>query len=242
MFGISTSAFAWQPFFYGTDNFVIRKNSDDIPYFDYTNERVTSALIRVIELLNDRQAMHNVNHAGNIASPDRGQAVLDIFMQDRALFFTEVLYGTIPLRAMESDYGILPNPKFNELQENHTTFLLVGNTSAMMVPITNNDLTNTGKILEDMAHQSSLFVKPAYYDITLTQKSIRDEDSAEMLDIIHSNISLDLALVMRDYGINVDGFMRGAATEHNTAIVSEFEARSGEYNAILDSIVEIFSK
>ena len=61
----------------------------------------------------------------------------------------------------------------------------------MSVPKTNSDLERTGIILEALARESSDTVIPAYYDVTLKNKLLRDDDSVKMLDIIFGNRKLD---------------------------------------------------
>ena len=46
-------------------------------------------------------------------------ATIDVFRDGRALFFPTYLSTTTSLRDMVDDYGILPNPKYDEKQENY---------------------------------------------------------------------------------------------------------------------------
>ena len=41
-----------------------------------------------------------------------------------------------------------------------------------------------GSVLQALAVLSAYYITPAYYEITITGKGLRDEESAEMLDII----------------------------------------------------------
>lgn len=84
---------------------------------------------------------------------------------------------------MTDDYGIIPLPKYDEAQENYVSPVAVW-TYFMTVPSTNKNISDTSKILDAMAYLSYKDVVPAYYDVTLMLKNIRDDETAEMLDII----------------------------------------------------------
>ncbi|MBQ8510367.1 MAG: hypothetical protein IJ493_10730 [Clostridia bacterium] len=106
------------------------------------------------------------------------------FYNDRTAFLTTELKGTKVMRSMASDYGILPAPKFDENQENYITFTSE-NVGRLLIPKTNDDLSRSGVILDALSYESKKSVLPLYYNQTISQKGLRDEDSIEMLNIIN---------------------------------------------------------
>ena len=85
------------------------------------------------------------------------------------------------LRAMETDFGILPIPKLDSSQEKwgHTVgsrYTGVG----MAVPITARNLERTGHILEAICAESRYTTIPTYYDVSLKTKFARDEESSDI--------------------------------------------------------------
>ena len=66
-------------------------------------------------------------------------------------------------------------------------------------------------------------MSPAYFDITLSGKVARDEDSAAMLDIILGSVRFDFANLYNLAGINAI-FYKGAQTGINT-FMSDYEAK-----------------
>lgn len=238
-FGLDCSSFAWQPFYYGTDNLMIKKDSNDIPYFDANNEKMYDSIVKIITLLNDKTATLNVNHLSGVG--DLGLLTVNMFKTDRALFFIELIYGVPPLRDMDSDFGLIPMPKHDENQTTYTTYLHTSNASTIVVLKTNDELDLTGRILEDMAYQSYVNIRPTFYDIMLKTKFSRDNESVVMLDIIYENVKIDLALVMIDYGINIDGLLRDACTKNNTDIISILAANEEMYNTSIENAIEILT-
>ncbi len=235
VYGTVSSSFGWQPLFYGSGQLLIAKDEQDLPYLDAASEANYDHIAAIVTFLNDKTTTYNVNHSTGFS--DLGKLTVDMFYNNQALFFIEVMYGVPQFRDMESDFGLLPLPKANENQQDYSTYL-GGNATGVAVPVSNTNLEMTGKILEDLVYYSNQYVRPAFYDVMLKSKFARDDDSARMLDIILSNFTIDLALVMRSNGIDIDGMMRTAATEGTTDIVSSIVAKEKQYTKILNSAVE----
>ncbi len=238
-YGTVSSSFGWQPLFYGSGQLLITKDTGDIPYLEAGSEQNYDHISAVVGFLNDQSTTYNVNHSKGFS--DLGKLTVDMFYNDQALFFIEVMYGVPEFRDMESDFGLLPLPKANEAQQKYSTYLHAGNATSVAIPVINTSLERTGKILEDMAFYSNKYVRPAFYDIMLKSKFARDNDSARMLDIILSNFTIDLALVMANNGIDIDSMMRTAATNGTTDILSSIAAKDQKYTEILQKAVDTLS-
>ena len=98
------------------------------------------------------------------------------------------------LRSMETDFGIVPNPKYTESQERYYDLISLGSGNGMAIPVTTQDTERTGIIVEALSAESKYTLTPAYYDITLKTKLSRDEESAAMLDIIFTSRVFELGL------------------------------------------------
>ena len=106
----------------------------------------------------------------------------EMFPEDKAVFGTIILADTLMLKSMESDYGVLPMPKWNEEQDRYHT-MIDGHGPLMAIPTTsaqNDDMIGT--IMEALAAGSYKLVIPAYYEIAFKNKQLRDEESIQMLD------------------------------------------------------------
>lgn len=117
------------------------------------------------------------------------------FQIDQALFADMTFYATITLRDMESDFGIVPFPKYTLEQQEYGVLVEAG-TRTMTLPTTASDPELSGAVLETLHFLSYLDVMPAYYEVTLKQKVSRDSVSAQMLDIIMDSICYDLGMTM----------------------------------------------
>jgi len=74
--------------------------------------------------------------------------------------------------------------KYEPSQEGYFTTYNYANASSLSIPVTNSRPSETGLVVEALAAESMYTLTPAYYDIALERKYMRDEESREMLDII----------------------------------------------------------
>ena len=240
-FGLTTNGFAWQPLFAGTASSIIPKDADDIPVFDWDSEWNIDVITRIIGLVNDINSTILVNQHKEIPQSEWGLASIRMFGENRALFWIEIIYGVHEQRNMDKDFGILPTPKYDESQQSYASYIHTGWTSCTCIPVTNANLDLAGRIIEDLAYQSSVSVRPAYYDVTLKGKVSRDNDSGEMLDIIYSNINLDLAILLAER-LPVDNDMRSFLINNNTDFVSKIASEKKMCVKTLEKDVKTLSE
>ncbi|MBQ3708211.1 MAG: hypothetical protein II889_09930, partial [Clostridia bacterium] len=78
--------------------------------------------------------------------------------------------------------------------------------SLMLFPSTVTDLDFVGCVTEAMCMVNSATVIPAYYDIALKDKYNRDQQSAEMLDIIRDSLIFDVGY-LNSFALNTAGHL-----------------------------------
>jgi len=147
-------------------------------------ERNVDMLMKFMSLVCDRTVAYSIYHSGD--------HIENMFANDQVLFYNRYLNIVKKYRNMETDFGILPFPLYEEAQkEYHTTVHAYGN-SFICVPLVVEDVEMTGIVLEDMSCESMYIITPAYYEISLQGKLLRDNESSEMLDIILSTRLYDV--------------------------------------------------
>lgn len=157
-------------------------------------ERTLDMVTRYMTLAYDRQLSYSLYH--------NTDAIEAMFANDQVLFYSRYLCIIKKYRDMDTDFGILPYPKYDEKQEEYYHTVAPYGCSFICVPAVVEDVEMSGSILEAMACESMYTVTPAYYDITLEGKMIRDDESSEMLDIILGNRVFDLGLFYQVGGYN----------------------------------------
>lgn len=115
----------------------------------------------------------------------------------RTLFHIDPLSAGKRYRAYDVEFGILPFPKYDKMQEEYLSLSWNG---FMVLPRT-VDPEFVGVIVEALSAESYKHVLPAYYDVLLTSKVARDEESAAMIDIIYKGACYDFGLNYGDWGI-----------------------------------------
>ena len=216
MYGLSTTVDTIYGLFYSSGLSFISKDSDDLPYFHIDMQKAQDVLERTAEIFNEGNRTLVATHISGQAS-DPIAAIRQAFFEDRALFYAEVMFHVANLRQMETDFGIIPQPKYDEAQKEYITFVNPAG-SGLTVPITVSDLDRCGVVLEAMASESYRHLTPAYYNTALQQKYTRDNESAEMLDLLLQNRVYDLAMVYSWGSIN--GAYRDLADKNKTDLSS----------------------
>ncbi len=117
-----------------------------------------------------------------------------IFTGNRGLFYTRYVKAASWFRDMETDFGILPYPKWDASQQDFCNTMHAYGTSYICVPVTAEDPARAGAVIESLAYYGQKYITPAYYDTTLKGKYFRDEESAAMLDIIFSSRFFDIGM------------------------------------------------
>lgn len=87
------------------------------------------------------------------------------------------------LRKMDDDFGIIPNPKYDESQETHYPEISSAAPLAA-VPLSVSDAERAAVVLSALSCKSWLDVVPVYFEQTVSSKQLRDADSIEMLNLI----------------------------------------------------------
>lgn len=200
------------------------------------DESTVSILGEIHEFINAGTMMlraEDIKNGGNI-----WDEIINVFREGRALYRISILSDVTSLRDMENDFGILPMPKRNENQQEYLTTYQGWNANAIAVPMTVKDPAQTGAILEYMSYYSTDTILKAYYDITLQRKVSRDNDSAEMLDLIFSSVTTDIALAMEFGGIRPQlvSMINSGDNTIASSIASIKVSIQNELNTLFDSV------
>lgn len=144
---------------------------------------------KAMEVLELTKTVFHANHATYMSPLGEEGKGLSCFQNGRAMFYSEIASYLPRLSSeMDTDYGILPIPKYDKAQQNYRTWTYCGAPAlSVTVAVSDEDAVTVGKIIQWYAMLSSEEVKPAFYDVMLTGQSVRDEESIRMLDIIFAD-------------------------------------------------------
>lgn len=119
---------------------------------------------------------------------------VSMFDNDQAMFYYTMLTTVPRHRDSETDFGILPYPKYDAEQAEYGHGVGVNQCAFICVPETAKSFARTGFVLEELSYQGKKTLTPAYYEQTLIGQYTRDEESAEMLDLIFATRVYDIGL------------------------------------------------
>lgn len=164
----------------GTGERFILKDQNGIPYFSLETERFYSASEKIANMLGTAGEYLSANI---IDTPFHFE---NMFMAGRALFIAGEVKASETFRDMDDTFGVAPIPKYNEDQSKYYC-IQFQQSLLLTIPVTNKDTQRSGIILDALSYQSYIDLMPAFYDVTVSQKGLRNEDSIEMLGIIRDS-------------------------------------------------------
>ena len=156
----------------------IRLDNSGMPYLAIENERFFSIAEKIASLTATSGEFNEFN-SGDIHYEL-------IFRDGRALMTVAQVKATTKFRSMEDEFGILPMPKYEESQDGYRC-MRTGTSCVVCLPVTVSDMEASGAVVDALSYYSYTDILPAYYDVTLTQKGLRNEDSIEMMNIIRES-------------------------------------------------------
>ena len=171
-------------FYFGSGATMFTFDDDHLPIYEANADRLQTIYEKIYELIVTQKALH-VTVAEYNANNEMYKQPAAIFKSGRALFFAGYLSGATDMRDMQDDFGILPQPKFDEKQEEYLSFVN-GAASVACVPksLSEEQLAITGYMMEVLASSSYYMVTETLYEKVAKSKTARDPESAAMVDVI----------------------------------------------------------
>lgn len=234
-YGFCTTDDSAQGLLYASGVTIVSKDENDLPTAAINADKVSSVIDFAAKIMSDAQITLTAGKAG--ISTDR---LRQVFEEGNALFFGEVMQCIIRMRASTTDFGLITWPKFDENQKDYHNFVHATAAKAVNIPKTQPNSEMAGAIIEAMAAKSMYTLTPAYYDVALTYKYMRDEESAEMLSIILESRTYDLGYVF-DWGSIYTSIRSNIISGKNT-FASSYAKLEKSFVKLMDKTVEAFEK
>ena len=224
-------------FFLGGGGSYVSKDENDMPYLSFESEHNYDVAEKIFEIMYDEYNFYN-QHLKQ--SPVDDYAFEQLFPNGHGLFYWMRLDNVTSMRASDTDFGILPIPKYNEAQKRYYSLVSVHTSGLITVPKTARDPSRTGFILEALSAESKYTLIPAYIDVALKGKYVRDNESEAMLDLIFSTRAYDLGDVF-NFGSLAGDFI-GIAGTGNRDVASFYKKQEKAAQKAIDKFVEQIEK
>lgn len=170
------------------ENPIIAKNQEGELEFAINTPRMPDIITKIVEMFDEPGAFtykDNAHHGSGV----------DQFYNNHAVFANGFFNNaTDKFRDFESDYSMIPYPKWTEEQKYYHT-QVDGSHHALAITTCETELERVSIITEALNAESYKQVVPAYYDVALKVKGTRDDESIAILDMLIENRVFDFGYV-----------------------------------------------
>lgn len=192
-FGIVGQASVMWAIPYATGAHIIKKDADGNPTFSLNDE---STLLKI------QEALEFLTQEGNYLIVDGTKTTIDqgfaTFYEDRTLFMPDHT-GNINrvIGQMESDFGFMPHPKYDENQEEYYSLISGWGGLGVCIPYVldpeKEDFVSA--VMEEMAVQGKNLLTVAFIEKLCKLQKTTDDRSKDMLDIVFNNAGCELGQI-----------------------------------------------
>jgi len=165
------------------------RDENGLPYYNPEAEKLTVLINKMYDLM--------YNNEGTFLAREDGSTLRDMFIQDKALLHpTQFLIIENYISKMDSDYGILPYPKYDEAQEKYLTRVQDG-VSLWCIPIDVKSVKVSSATMEAMAAENYRSVSDIYYNVAMKNRYSRDDSdvASQIMDMIMDGRYFNFACV-----------------------------------------------
>lgn len=200
-FGLISGSASYNPYFlFGAGCTYSKENEDGTHSLAINNDHTVSVIERFDKSLFDK---NTVIYLDDLLKTKQELSPLAMFEQGQTLFYHEVAQ-LLRNTDMDDAYGVLPQPKYDESQEDYLTAVQTEYSAAIGVPssLGGSDLEMTGILLEALSAVSSGTTYPAFIEDILLAKKAPDSESAEILRMMYDHLVFDVFATFQVGGID----------------------------------------
>ena len=226
----------------GAGETIVTKDKDDMPVITVNNEHAVSVLEKSYTIMSDKNVTFMSNMWSHLTTGSVfTEYIIPMFMDDRGLFYHTGIGNTFKhLRDMDSPYGVVPNPKYTEAQENYFNGVLADWATTVAIPITCKEPEFASFLLEALAAESVNEVTEVYYSILFENKGLRDEDSIEMVDLIINTRIYDLGY-LNNWG-RIKNHLSTVPREDSFTFVSRYTSIEAAMNSEMAATIALYEQ
>ena len=157
------------------------KDEDDFLHINFDSKSFVDTLDTLVRYTKQKRTFLCPVYDGKFSE--------DAFRNDNALMIIQVTAHIRNSRDMESDFAVLPMPKYRESQEFYHSYC--PRVTYVGVPSTVTETGYVGGILEALTAKSGEIVIPEYLNVALSERFMRDEGSKRMVQYIFGHTVYD---------------------------------------------------
>jgi hypothetical protein len=228
------------------EKLVTRNSGGDFELAPVT-ARIESVFGRLSEILSDPTLTLGSWNMGKIRGEVKGEPgwypIEHKFLENTVLFVDIDVGIMMDFRAMESDFGVVPVPKYDESQPSYSVYAYPFY-PMLTIPSSyagdGESVEFIGTMMEALASASYKHLTPAFYDTAFATKYTRDDESIEMLDIVLRSRIYDWMTIF-NFG-NIYAEIHTQLNKDSLNIVSLFEKNEAKARADIQKLVDAYAQ
>ena len=189
---IATDCFGYGTWYWRGPVQLLYSAGSRILRWDDDNWKITLDTDTTNEAVFDMRDLLFNSGSGVLSHEDSYVDLKAAFIEDRVVFMDGQVDEAGVFAGSDTSYGVLPWPKYNKRVKQYFSAVDAGtNLFGVMRNTSAENAEFISIILEAMAYEGYDKVLPLYFDTILSYQYLKDEDSIEMLHIIHDNLVID---------------------------------------------------
>ncbi len=202
--------------------------TDNRQHLKGDTEHIINAMQKLVNVFNNNDGIFYMSKsdADPATVADNHDVYRAMFKDDRLLFVTTEFHQISSVyRDMESEYGVIPYPKYDEEQEGY--YSLARNVySSFVVPKTCSKLDAVGAFMEATASQNYRDVSPVYFETALKVKYSRDDETSQMYDLIKAGMKFNFAFTYSAVANDLANTFNGMVSSNDENWASKYASIS----------------
>ena len=230
-YGLGTAYIFADMLFYGANMRFIETDPDtEMPRLAMTSGNLEKA-VNIVDIAQNLVHNDHTTYMWNVTSSIHPK---ELFKTGQLAFMADAI-GALPEfnASMEDDYGVLPVPKYDKAQTEYYTYAH-GSGSTLSIPVSIQNVEEFEKVLEAYVILSHQLVSPAYYEVILGTRAVRDIKSAEILDMLFQNRVYDMPQYYSQFGMS--SLLSEAIQTNNGNFVSNYERNTKRFDKTVDQL------
>ncbi len=211
------------------------KDAEGYPVPTFYDEHTVEIWNKYTPLLFDPAASLSWSRTG-MSNDD----IISMFQKGQGLFNFNEFHAIENMRQMDTNFGILPIPLYDEAQPRYYHTINPHVAPMLLVPKDSPHVERVGYVLDTLGAESKNELTPAYYEQYLKSKGARDDESEDMLDLIFSSLTYDIGYLY-DFG-GMGGLTLSLVDNYNPDLASAYAGIADKVVTEIDATVKSFKE